>query len=222
MESRRTERKTWKISISWRFRAAGIIALWFVIRAVASAAGFTSADAETLFAAHAKAFYREQDGRAWFAESTDGGKVSYWMRAEQMEMVLDAHERTPSPQKLAMFTNLFHGFLVDHGTNWSKNPYNDDIMWMVIACTRAALLTGMRSSATWLGLILICAMREPTRRIWAAAYGGKQTTARRTPASMDRAPSRRSCWAVPLAKPLTLPRPPTCFFGNAPSCSSPA
>ena len=143
MESRRTERKTWKISISWRFRAAGIIALWFVVRcAVASAAGFTSADAETLFAAHAKAFYREQDGRAWFAESTDGGNVSYWMRAEQMEMVLDAHERTPSPQKLAMFTNLFHGFLVDHGTNWSKNAYNDDIMWMVIAYTRAALLTG--------------------------------------------------------------------------------
>src|SRR3954464_14054538 len=52
---------------------------------------FTSADADTLFEAHTKAFYREQEGRAWFQESTDGGKASYWMRAEQMEMVLDAY-----------------------------------------------------------------------------------------------------------------------------------
>jgi predicted alpha-1,6-mannanase (GH76 family) len=41
-----------------------------------------------------------------------------------------------------MFTNLFRGFLADHGRTWERNPFNDDIMWMVIACTRAHLLTG--------------------------------------------------------------------------------
>lgn len=108
-----------------------------------SAHAFTSADADMLFDAHAKAFYREQDGKAWFNEATEGDKkVSYWMRAEQMEMVLDAYERTRNPRQLVMFTNLFHGFLADHRTNWSRNPFNDDIMWMVIACTRAHLLTG--------------------------------------------------------------------------------
>src|ERR1041385_1204324 len=107
-----------------------------------AARAFTSADADTLFDAHTKAFYRMKDGRAWYQESTDGGKVSYWMRAEQMEMVLDAYERTRNAQRLVMFTNLFRGFLADHGTNWSRNPFNDDIMWMVIACTRAHLLTG--------------------------------------------------------------------------------
>ena len=65
-----------------------------------------------------------------------------WMRAEQMEMVLDAYERTNSAQQLAMFTNLFRGFLADHGADWTHNEYNDDIMWMVIACTRAHLLSG--------------------------------------------------------------------------------
>ncbi|HTH48745.1 MAG TPA: hypothetical protein VMB21_14625 [Candidatus Limnocylindria bacterium] len=45
------------------------------------AAAFTAAEAETLFQAHAKAFYREQDGRAWFQESTEGKKTSFWMRA---------------------------------------------------------------------------------------------------------------------------------------------
>ncbi len=108
-----------------------------------STRAFTSADADALFDAHAKAFYREKDGKAWFKESTEGEKkVSYWMRAEQLEMVLDAYERTKNPQQLAMFTNLFHGFLADHRTNWAHNPFNDDIMWMVIACTRGHLLTG--------------------------------------------------------------------------------
>ena len=102
---------------------------------------FTAADADTLFAAHAKAFYRVEDGRAWFLESTEGGKASFWMRAELMEMVLDACERAKKPEQLEMFTNLFRGFVADHGANWSRNPFNDDIMWMVIACTRAHLLT---------------------------------------------------------------------------------
>ena len=70
--------------------------VWMAVLCVAMSCGaltaraFTSADADTILEAHAKAFYREVGGRAWFAESTEGGKVSYWMRAEQMEMVLDA------------------------------------------------------------------------------------------------------------------------------------
>ncbi len=103
---------------------------------------FTSADADALFRAHSAAFYEVKDGLAWFKESTEGGKVSFWMRAEQMEMVLDVYERTTNAQPLVMFTNLFHGFLAEHGTQWSRNPYNDDILWMVIACARAHLLTG--------------------------------------------------------------------------------
>ena len=123
-------------------RAAWIGLLFFtMIGGALPARAFTSADADALFEAHKKAFYKEQDGRAWFAESTDGGKASFWMRAEQMEMVLDAYERTKNPRHMGMFTNLFRGFLADHGTNWSRNPFNDDIMWMVIGCARAHLLT---------------------------------------------------------------------------------
>lgn len=107
-----------------------------------SAPAFTSADADTMFEAHTKAFYEEKDGHAWFKESTEGGKVSYWMRAEQLEMVLDAYERTKKPEQMEMFTKLFHGFLADHGKTWEHNEFNDDIMWMVIACTRGHLLSG--------------------------------------------------------------------------------
>ncbi len=126
-----------------RIRATWLAVLCCIVSCgTPTARAFTAADADLLFQAHAKAFYQEREGRAWFREYTDGGKVSYWMRAEQMEMVLDAYERTTNAQQLVMFTNLFRGFLADHGRTWERNPYNDDIMWMVIACTRAHLLTG--------------------------------------------------------------------------------
>jgi hypothetical protein len=52
------------------------------------ARAFTAADADTLFDSHIKAFYREQDGRAWFTKDTEGGKADFWKRAEELEMVL--------------------------------------------------------------------------------------------------------------------------------------
>ena len=117
----------------------------FAIRAATPEEEQGRGRADALFEAHTKAFYREHDGRAWFAESTDGGKVSFWMRAEQLEMVLDAYERTKKPEHLAMFTKLFHGFIADHGATWERNDFNDDILWMVIACVRGHLLSGERA-----------------------------------------------------------------------------
>ena len=134
-----------KQTAEWR---RGSCIVWIIALGVtfgcpaARTLAFTGADADAMFDAHTKAFYRVTDGRAWFAKTTEGGKADFWMRAEQMEMVLDAYERTTRAQPLVMFTNLFRGFLADHGTNWSRNVYNDDIMWMVIACGRAHLLTG--------------------------------------------------------------------------------
>ncbi|MHA3775263.1 glycoside hydrolase family 76 protein [Verrucomicrobiota bacterium sgz303538] len=120
------------------------IALHFlmVIWGVVNARAFSSADADTLFEAHTKAFYREEGDRGWHTKSTDGGKADFWTRAELMEMVLDTYERTYSAQQIEMFTKLFRGFLADHGETWAHNSFNDDIMWMVIACTRAYLHTG--------------------------------------------------------------------------------
>lgn len=124
-------------------RVAFIAVLCIMASCGAPAAhAFTAADADTLLAAHTKAFYHEQGNQAWFAKSTDGGKADFWMWAEQMEMLLDAYERTHNTQQLTMFNHLFHGFVAEHGANWARNPYNDDIMWMVIACARANLLTG--------------------------------------------------------------------------------
>jgi predicted alpha-1,6-mannanase (GH76 family) len=109
----------------------------------ATTQAFTSADADVLLRAHTRAFYQAKGDRGWFKETTDGGKTSFWMEAEQMEMVLDAYGRTTNAHQIDMFKRLFNGFIADHGRNWQKNEFNDDIMWIVIACTRAYLATGI-------------------------------------------------------------------------------
>ena len=131
------------VQTSLRIRAVWIAVLCFAVSCGAlTAQTVTPADADTLFDAHTKAFYREKDGRAWYTKDTEGGKADFWTQAEQLEMVLDAYERTRNPQQMVMFTNLFRGFLADHGKTWERNEFNDDIMWMVIACARAHLLSG--------------------------------------------------------------------------------
>jgi len=124
-------------------------AIWLTILSItmigmtSAVRAFTSADADTLFQAHTQAFYRMADDGAFYLKSTEGNKpADFWTEAEQLEMVLDTYERTTNAQQLVMFTNLFRGFLAEHGRTWERNPYNDDIMWMVIALTRAHLLTG--------------------------------------------------------------------------------
>src|SRR6516164_1298858 len=104
-----------------------------VLSCVPAARAFTTADADASFASYHKAFY--------FA-TTDGGKTWFWERAEQLEMVLDHYERTTNAASLTIFSNVFNGFIADHGANWNQNEFNDDVMWMVIACARANKLTG--------------------------------------------------------------------------------
>ncbi len=112
-----------------------------LLRISAPLHAFTGPDADAIFDAHTKAFYRTEDDRGWHTKTTDDDKKSdFWMRAEQMEMVLDAYERTKSGQQMEMVSHLFRGFLADYGNDWAHNEYNDDIMWMVIACTRGYLL----------------------------------------------------------------------------------
>ena len=116
--------------------------VWPLCGATHSASAFTAADADQSFSAYRDAFYFTRGTNGYFRATTAGGKIWFWERAEQMEMLLDVYERNRSPLCLTMFSNVFNGFISDHGSNWSNNPYNDDIMWMVIACARGFQHTG--------------------------------------------------------------------------------
>lgn len=66
----------------------------------------------------------------------------FWTRAEILEIVVDAYERTKDQKYLDLFDEMYRGFTDDFGTEWSGNIYNDDIMWMVIATVRAYQASG--------------------------------------------------------------------------------
>lgn len=67
----------------------------------------------------------------------------FWQTAEMMEIVVDAYEVTGNSKYKTMFNTMYNNFLVNNGTNWvSWNKYNDDIAWIVIACTRASFIFG--------------------------------------------------------------------------------
>ena len=114
--------------------------------AACGAKAFTAADADAAFAAYNRAFYFTQGSNGFYRATTEGGKTLFWDRAEQMEMVLDTYERTSNTTCLKMFSELFNGFITDHGRDWRKNEFNDDIMWMVIVICCAIWISNANPS----------------------------------------------------------------------------
>jgi hypothetical protein len=67
---------------SWWIRVVRIAVFFVVVSCGALAArAFTAADADAIFDAHTKAFYRVTNGVAWHTKTTDGGEADYWMQA---------------------------------------------------------------------------------------------------------------------------------------------
>jgi predicted alpha-1,6-mannanase (GH76 family) len=98
-------------------------------------------DADTAFAAYNKAFYVVENGKGYYKETEAGGRNHFWTQAEEIEMILDRWEHSRLPGDVALIKESIAGFVDHSGTNWLSNPYNDDIMWMTIACARAFLDT---------------------------------------------------------------------------------
>ena len=120
-----------------------LLAVVFCTATVARA--FDAQDADKAFAAYNSAFYVSTNGRAYYKEDTSGGHSRFWVRAEQIEMVEDTYDRTHSDATRDMINQTIAGFIARHGADWTTNIYNDDIMWMTIACARGYLATGNSS-----------------------------------------------------------------------------
>lgn len=67
---------------------------------------------------------------------------TFWSLAETVEVLIDAYERFGDEEYKELMCEQVDAFIRQNGTNWKGNPYNDDIMWAVIMCSRAYLLTG--------------------------------------------------------------------------------
>ena len=82
--------------------------------------------------AHKAVYYREGDYV----------KADFWDYAEIFEIIEDLYEVTGDKALFAQFEEMYQYVLKRYTEDWHKNPYNDDIMWLVIALTRAYLYTG--------------------------------------------------------------------------------
>ena len=69
--------------------------------------------------------------------------ADFWDYAEIFEIIDDLYDVTGDPSILAQFEEMYGFIIKTYTENWDKNPYNDDIMWLVIALTRAYLFTGV-------------------------------------------------------------------------------
>jgi predicted alpha-1,6-mannanase (GH76 family) len=107
----------------------------------------------------------------YYTTDAAGGYVNgegFWGIAEIMEIVDDAYEVTGLAKYRDMFDQMYNGFIAKQGADWMWNNFNDDITWAVIACVRAALLTG---NQTYLNKAKQ-QFDEMYSRAWTTGYGG--------------------------------------------------
>jgi len=117
----------------------------------------TAATADKVFAAWRKKYYdNNRSGNEVIA------KEGFWGVAEMMEIVDDAYEVTGNSKYSTLFNTMYYAFISREGSDWMWNDFNDDITWMVIACTRASLLTG--------NTIYQKKAKEQFDKMWARAY----------------------------------------------------
>ncbi|MBQ7365404.1 MAG: glycoside hydrolase family 76 protein [Clostridia bacterium] len=79
---------------------------------------------------------------AKYYKEGDFEKADFWDCAEIFEILDDAYEITKEARYAELIEETYERFLKDRGSDWEYNIYNDDIMWAVIAMTRAYFLTG--------------------------------------------------------------------------------
>ena len=111
------------------------------------ASAFPADAADIAVNAYLKAFVRSEGEDSFIKGHQNGGETGFWQQIEQVEGIEDANDRTGGAYKVQV-TALLNGFIKAHGSNWSNNPYNDDIAWAIIAYTRGYQATGDKKFLT--------------------------------------------------------------------------
>lgn len=71
-------------------------------------------------------------------------KADFWDTAEIFEIIDDAYEITGDQKYADFIEETYTAFINQNGPLWESNIYNDDIMWAVIAMSRAYKLTSIQ------------------------------------------------------------------------------
>lgn len=80
--------------------------------------------------------------KAAYYNSGEYTGADFWDFAEIFEIIEDYYEVSGDKSVFADFEEMYNFVLKAYTGDWHKNPFNDDIMWLVIALTRAYIYTG--------------------------------------------------------------------------------
>lgn len=106
---------------------------------------FTSADADTAYAAFNQYFYNPTN-KLYYNATDKSGVGAIWTQAIFWDMAMDVYERTKASSQMTMITDIHTGAVNQYDNfNWSDTTtwfIYDDMMWWVTALARANQLTG--------------------------------------------------------------------------------
>lgn len=106
---------------------------------------FTNADADTAYAAFNKYFFNPI-AKLYYSSTTKSGIGAIWTQAIFWDMAMNVYERTKDPAQLQMISDIYTGAVNQYDNfNWFNTTtwfIYDDMMWWVIALSRATQLTG--------------------------------------------------------------------------------
>jgi len=83
-----------------------------------------------------------EDHKKVYYNNGDYVGADFWDFAEIFEIILDAYENFGGEEYLTTVAQMYERTIRDYHETWEYNPYNDDIMWLCIALTRAYSFTG--------------------------------------------------------------------------------
>jgi len=103
------------------------------------------------------AFYTTEDGAGNFVIDNKTrkypGELDFWRMAEELEVVEDVFDRSKESKHKQLVIELHKGFVKVHGSDWSANIYNDDLMWITMASARAYKIT---DDSSYLSTAIAC------------------------------------------------------------------
>jgi predicted alpha-1,6-mannanase (GH76 family) len=103
--------------------------------------------ADLAIAAYNKTFWNATQ-KHFYKLDNKSGVLDFWMSAHAWETVMDAYVRTGKKEFLDQIGQVYDGFNARHTADWTRNDYNDDIMWWVLASARAYAITGEKRYLT--------------------------------------------------------------------------
>lgn len=109
--------------------------------ALASAAASTPEQADQAVEAFNRTYWNPA-GKYFYKYDNKTGVLDFWLSAHAWETIMDVYVRTGKPEFRQQIADVYDGFLKLHGSDWTKNSFNDDIAWWIIAAARAYDVTG--------------------------------------------------------------------------------